>query len=341
MRPSPKETETRFLLRNLVSKPLSQALHRTIVTAPRTQKPGFWDREQKKPGFLVLFALLAFATSCSLVRTPAVSPPFRTRFGVAVGDVDVTAKQLDALGAVWYMDYRWKTPTLTGHERLYTVRCWEVEADRGAIAAAMRASGSAWWSLGNEPNDPAQDNVTPEQYAALYAAFEQWAQGAPQCRIVPAGIANVDWNWAQAFREAFRSSYGRYPRVDAWNVHNYILEASLDPYDVAEFQRRILAFRRWMETIGEGRKPLLLTEFGVLYGNGCCRRPVDPPQRLEDFMRDAVGWLTHSQAVTSWAWFATYADVFNGNLMTHKSELTDLGMLYRNLIRDNHASLDF
>ena len=259
--------------------------------------------------------------------------PFSTPFGVDVGEGPVTKQQLDALGPVWYSDWRWNTPSIGGHERLYVVRCNEVAGDRGAILSAMRASGSAWWSLGNEPNDANQDNVTPEEYADLYQVFEGWAASARGCRILPAGIANADWNWAEAFRQAFQRKYGRYPRVDGWNIHNYILEPGLDPYDVAEFQRRILAFDRWMETVGDGDKPLFLTEFGVLYGSGCCDRPVDPPEKIQSFMRDTVRWLNESHVVAGWAWFATRSELYNGSLMTEDGELNDLGETYRGLVR--------
>ena len=270
----------------------------------------------------------------SSFRNQVSGAPFTTPFGVVVGDLPVTAAQLDALGPVWYMDYRWSTPTLAGHQRLYTVRCGEVKPDRGAILAAMRAGGpSAWWSLGNEPNDPHQDNVSAEEYAGLYALFENWAAAA-RCHVVPAGIANADWNWAAAFREAFRRQIGRYPRVDAWNIHNYILEPGLDPYDGKEFQRRILAFRRWMESIGDGGKPLLLTEFGVLYGSGCCGRPVDPPARVQAFLRESVDWLAQSGQVSAWSWFATDAGPYNGSLLTPTGELNALGQQYRDLLEE-------
>jgi hypothetical protein len=278
---------------------------------------------------MVALAILWAGCGCAARREPP--PLFSTPFGVGVGDAPVTAAQLDALGPVWYMDWDWKTPALAGHERLYVIGCAEVKADRGKIATAMQASGATWWSLGNEPNDPNQDNVTPEQYAELYHIYEGWAEKAPRCGILPAGIANADWQWAEAFREAYRARYGRYPRSDGWNIHNYILEPGMDPYDVAEFGRRILAFRRWMESIGDGDKPLFLTEFGVLYGNGCCDRPVDPPEELETFMRDAVQWLLDSDAVSSWAWFATYTELYNGSLMTPAGELNSLGRAYREL----------
>ena len=77
--------------------------------------------------------------------------------------------------------------------------------------------------MGNEPNDPNQDNRTPEAYAFLYRVFEEWAAEAPRCGILPAGIANADWQWAERFRQEYFDRFGRYPRVDGWNIHNYIL----------------------------------------------------------------------------------------------------------------------
>jgi len=294
--------------------------------------------EGRKPRLrmVILLAVLFFCPACSLRQR--ASSPFGTPFGVDVGDVPATAEQLEAIGPVWYMDYRWNTPTLAGHDRLYVVRSWEARGDRGAIRSAMQASGPAWWSLGNEPNDPNQDNVSPEEYAELYYAFEGWAAEARQCHILPAGIANADWNWAEAFREAYRQEYGRYPRVDGWNIHNYILEEGLDPYDVAEFQRRILAFHRWMETIGDGHKPLFLTEFGVLYGNGCCNRPVDPPDRMQSFMRDTVRWLADSDLVACWAWFATDANPYNGSLLSSDGQLNALGTTYCELLLEQQSN---
>jgi hypothetical protein len=294
---------------------------------------GLAERRRLNASLLVMAWLLAFLSisGCSAQRHQEA--PFSTPFGVGVGDVPITAPQLDAIGPVWYLDWNWRGPALKGHERLYIIGCAEVKGDRGAIPAAMRASGASWWALGNEPNDPHQDNRTPEEYAELYFIFEGWAKNAPHCRILPAGIANADWQWAEAFREAFRAKYGRYPRVDGWNIHNYILEPGLDPYDIGEFQRRILAFHRWMERIGDGHKPLFLTEFGVLYGNGCCGRPVDPPEKVQAFMRDAVQWLVESKVVACWAWFATYSEQYNGSLMTTEGQLNDLGILYRDLVQ--------
>ena len=132
---------------------------------------------------------------------------------------------------------------------------------------ALGRHRSGWWILGNEPNDPNQDDLSPGAYAAFYHRAEGLIRRAdPKAHVTPAGISNADWRWAEAFRESYREQYGRYPRVDAWNIHDYVLEPDRDQLDVAEFQRRIIAFHTWMEESGEGDKPLLLTEFGALFG---------------------------------------------------------------------------
>jgi hypothetical protein len=281
-----------------------------------------------------LFASLVVCTSCQAQQAAKLPCSIPFGLGVAIEYEPSLSAPLDKLGPVWYMDWRWEPPAIEGHDRLYVIRCWQVKPDRGAIERAMRASAPAWWSLGNEPNDPNQDNVSVEEYAELYREFESWASQSPGVHIASAGIANADWQWAEAFREAFRVKYGRYPRIDAWNIHNYVLEPEFDPYDVTEFQQRILAFRHWMESIGDGDKPLFLTEFGVLYGDGCCGRPVDPPDRLQAFMSQSINWMIESQAIDCWAWFSSRCELFNGDLMTADGQLTELGIAYRGLIRD-------
>lgn len=285
---------------------------------------------RQRPVVLLLVGLMSLG--CGVRHSP---PLFGTKFGVGIGDAPLTAAQLGQLGPVWYMDWSWSKPPVPGHERLYVINCDEVQSQGSRIAAAMKASGPSWWALGNEPNDPNQDNRTPEEYAVLYRTFEDWAAEAPQCGILPAGIANADWQWAQQFRQSFLDQFGRYPRVDGWNIHNYILEPGLDPYDVGEFSRRIDAFDKWMESIGDGDKPLFLTEFGVLYGSGCCDRPVDPPERLQQFMLGTVDWLKSSGKVQAWAWFATYSRRYNGSLMSPDGELNELGELYGQLVRQD------
>lgn len=240
------------------------------------------------------------------------------------------ARELDALGAAWYLDYDYRGPSLGSHQRLFTLKTgWDL-SQVADIAAVYRGE---WWEFGNEPNDPNQDHVSSAEYARRYHDFYFTIKRIDAtARIVPAGIANADWGWAEAFREAYRARFGRYPLVDGWNIHNYLLDRCDSALDVGTFQKRILAFRRWLEYIGDADKPLFLTEYGVLYGNGCCGCPVIPVDSGIEYMRTTTRWLIESHLVQGWAWFAVRTDgKYNGDLFSASGVLTPYGTTYREL----------
>ena len=275
-----------------------------------------------------LVSILAFAIACVLLRgARAVPHSIWPRAGVVVaGSID--ARNMDLLGPVWYYNYGFMGTSLDGHPRALLVR---PPFSYDLLAEAVRENPSHWWLLGNEPNDPHQDNLSPEAYAAFFQRASTLIRANDvSCRIAPAGIANADWQWAQAFRESYRVQYGRWPRVDAWNIHNYVLEPQLDQLDVAEFQRRILTFRDWMKSIGESGKPLLLTEFGALYGTGHLGRPPEDPVRVQSYIGTVVDWLSETEHVQAWAWFSSWTGgQFNGDLYTDEQSLTAFGESYR------------
>ncbi len=246
-----------------------------------------------------------------------------------LGEADTA--MLDAIGPVWYYTYGFEGASIPGHERVYLVR---PGYDPSALRQALRRDRGAWWIVGNEPNDPYQDNLSPAAYAAFYQRFVSEARRWDStCRLVPAGIANCDWEWAQAFREAYRQAEGEYPPVDAWNVHNYILEPERDQLDLAEFQRRIVAFRAWMAEIGAQDTPLWLTEFGALYGTGQDGRPPQDLEQAAAYMASTVEWLAAGDQVQRWAWFATRtAGQFYGDLYDEAGLLTALGETYRDAV---------
>ncbi len=284
-------------------------------------------------GLLVILALLQRGAA-SLPSHP------RPRAGIVV-ITWTTPDVLDHLGPVWYYQYGFDGPNLPGHQRVYMV---PIHFDDDALLAAMRRAARSgpgtWWLVGNEPNDPYQDNLSPSAYAAFYRRVERLARWAdPSIRLVPAGIANADWRWAQAFRESYRAQFGRYPRVAAWNIHNYILDADRSQYDLPEFQRRILAFRAWMALSGEGHQALLLTEYGVLYGSGCCGRPVEDAAPGAEFMRQTTTWLEQTDYVQAWNWFSLdSAQQFNGDLLSPSGELSPFGQAYATWVRSALAS---
>jgi hypothetical protein len=243
-----------------------------------------------------------------------------------------TSQALDQLGSVWYYIYSFEGPVYSGHHRVLMAL---PHYDEARLAAAMRQNPGAWWLVGNEPNDPYQDNLSPEAYAAFYHRFERLARRVdPTARLMPAGIANADWQWAEAFRAAYRRAYGRHPRVDAWNVHNYILEPDLDQLDQDAFRARLIAFREWMARAGEGHKPLVLSEFGVLMGLERHDTRYAPPEAISAYIHETVAWLYATDYVQAWAWFANHTSgLFNGDLYDAEERLTPYGVAYRDAIR--------
>jgi hypothetical protein len=279
---------------------------------------------------VLLITLTAFAL-IPFWRRHDFPQPAPQGFGVAIGYGLGGVRELDTLGPVWYMNYDSAPAPLGNHPHFLLVNTGSELHD---LSGAARANRGAWWQFGNEPNDPNQDNVSPDDYARAYHRFYfTLKQADPAAQIVPAGIANVDWQWADAFLKAYQRDFGTYPKVDGWNIHNYLLDTCPDALNADRFKQRIVAFRAWMARSDQADKPLFLTEYGVLYGNGCCSCPVIPDSGVVDFMRTTSRWLETSRTVTAWAWFAvnTY-NRFNGDLFDDSARLTPFGEAYRDLV---------
>jgi hypothetical protein len=300
-----------------------------------------WRMVQDGTGwFGALTANVAITVTNTPTATPTATPTtllMPKGYGAVVGYHLGGKPELDQLGSVWYFDYDYRGTPIPGHTRFLTLKVSDSLAEVPVVA---QAQPGAWWQFGNEPNDPAQDNLTPSDYATRYRQFYTLVKGAdPSAHIVPAGIGDADWNWADAFREAYRTSYGSYPPEDGWNIHNYLLDSCANATNADAFKSRVLAFRDWMTRIGEQSKPLFLTEYGVLFGGGCCGCPTIPPAAVTDYMNTVTTWMAQTQSVTAWAWFAVNTEnQFNGDLFQDGGGITLFGQAYRNLIQTAPAS---
>lgn len=287
-------------------------------------------------GLALLLLTLVFS---STPWQQSQAKPMPRGFGAAVGYGLGGANELDQLGDVWYVDYGYGGARLGSHQRLYYVEARGAGDWEAALAVARQRRGE-WWQFGNEPNDPNQDNMSPSEFARRYHEFYfGLARVDPGARIVVGGIADADWRWMDAFRESYRAAYGRHPYVDGWAIHNYLLDRCEDATDVEQFKARIVAFREWMARIGAANQPLLLTEYGVLYGSGCCSCPPIEPDQVVGFMRTTTRWLVQSNLVQGWVWFAVRSGGrFNGDLFTDRDELTVYGNAYRELYDGFHKA---
>lgn len=222
------------------------------------------------------------------------------------------------------------------------------------------------------------------------------AQVAPSglVQVTPGRLQYLDLLWA-----AYREQYHAPMPVDVWNMHVYILpekradgtgtgahialgtdpalailESGGDPalcplenvYCYAEhddldiFAEQVVAMRTWMQEHGQQDKPLILSEFSILYVFMDYDNYQNPttcylqdeygncftPQRVSDFMVAAFDYLEgaadpnlgyprdNNRLVQQWMWYSTYVDIDQtggaSNLLTEDlAGLTQMGQTFQ------------
>lgn len=282
-----------------------------------------------------------------LVARNSWSGPYDDRFGVVgTGFPGPGALSLlDSLHVRQYYQYSWGEP-LPGKERLQLVGRSSI-SDVG-LDDFIRAHPGQYWQVGNEPNVPNQDALTPTEFAQQYHTWYTRIKAIdPTARILNAGIVNwpdvmgVDGAgvaYLRDFREAYLTLYGTYPPVDIWNIHDF------PPFYVGSdgrlhtnvcgdsganalylVKRFISQASSYLRGAGE-KQPIWLTEFGADYAD-------DNDPCVVTFMRDWVNWLEQTGLVARWYWFSTNAtaDGKGGSLVDLSGNLTPLGRAYRDL----------
>jgi hypothetical protein len=225
-----------------------------------------------------------------------------SRFGVGVPPVGPTAVSLSALSSLnagWYLDWTaTPAPSRPGgvsFAQLVNLREDGTSALSGAaLATAVRANPGALWLIGNEPDSPLQNNVTPDQYAQAYhELYRAIKAGDPTALVSAGGIVQptpLRMRYLDRILEAYTTRYGTPMPVDVWNTHIYILREEKDSWgayyppgisdaegkalgrlyevedhiDIAVFQEMVDRFRQWMAERGYQDCPLIITEFGVI-----------------------------------------------------------------------------
>jgi hypothetical protein len=295
-------------------------------------------------------------------------PEDRRRFGVGVPYPPLASTLADQLGIGWYLTWgvAVQPPHLPGVEFAQMVRLSEsgYRPDAATIHAAARANPGSIWLIGNEPDVPWQDNVTPSAYARHYhELFRLLKEADPTCQVAIGGVSQptpLRMAYLDQVLAEYQSLYQEAMAVDVWNVHNFILReergswgVGIPPGLAAEqgqlfevgdndslpvFSRQIVDFRRWMKAHGQQNKPLIVSEYGIPmpaeYGFGT--------QRVTDFMLGSFDTLLTAadpelgypadgyRLVQRWAWFSLADDTYpSGNLIDMADgSLTTLGQAY-------------
>jgi hypothetical protein len=221
--------------------------------------------------------------------------------------------------------------------------------DLKVITATARLNPGSLWLIGNEPDVPLQDNVTPEQYAPVYHKLYTTVKALdPTAQIAVGGLGQptrLRLAYLDRVLQIYQDLYGTEMPVDVWNIHAFILREErgawgvgippglkvdqgrlyevVDHDNMAIFRAQIVDFRRWMAEHGQRAKPLIVTEYGILmpeaYGF--------TPERVTQFMTQTFNYFLtardpqlgdpadDNRLVQSFVWFSSGDKTFPaGNL---------------------------
>lgn len=258
------------------------------------------------------------------------------------------------------------------------------------------------------PGGGRQDEMQPTLYPVFYKEVYDIIKAAdPTAKVAIGGVIQATplrLQYLTTIWDTYKQLYGSDMPVDVWNVHNFINAEFCQKEDIAggkelicyggaippgsntligayygedwrhidrvTFDAQIRAMRQWMKDRGQQEKPLIITEYGVLYKKiGDCPQPLpgggcgDPnwvdltnPQVIQDFMlwtfdyfadtKDcAIGYVADDcRLVQRWAWFSLenvgWDFNLHGMLFDHNvKQLAPAGERFRQYTLSNYEKL--
>jgi hypothetical protein len=226
------------------------------------------------------------------------------------------------------------------------------------VASIAQANPGVLWLIGNEMDridwdGGGQDEMMPELYAEAYHDLYHLIKDTDDAAQVAIGgviqptplrLEYLDTVW-----DTYQSLYLTEMPVDMWNIHNMILREVANSYgadvppgassytgrlyelqdadDIGIFEDHVLDFRQWMKDKGQRDKPLIISEYSVLYGQ--------VPGHDYDYARvkaylyatfDYMSTATSSslgypadgnRLVQRWAWYSLNDANFEGGITYH------------------------
>jgi hypothetical protein len=247
----------------------------------------------------------------------------------------------------------------------------KVTPSKATIAQMVAAHPGALWMLGNEPDSLYQgDPIYPDVYAHVYHETYTYIKGLdPTALIANGGIVqptpcrlmylDIVWN-------TYQQAYGEPMPVDVWNIHAFTLRevynswgASTPPgvptscamdYRIYEaedmdiFRDNLVAFRQWMKDRGQQDRPLIISEYGILWPDWLADEHgvYYTPARVSHFMTQTFDLFLYEsfpevgqpeddyRLVQAWAWYSLSDDQqYNGYLFHSGSkQISDMGEAY-------------
>lgn len=273
-------------------------------------------------GLALGLALLGGAGSTAFAGTQ-VYPCDNERLGYGVVS-GIEHYDVVPLRAGWYVDWGAKLHALHPGamdfaQVVRVTRQGYYVTDGQELAAIVAQNRGSLWLIGNEPDAPAQDNVSPEDYARVYhQAYYDIKRVDPAAQVAIGGIVQATplrMKWLDRVWAEYQRTYGETMPVDVWNVHAFVLRearpgygSECNPNDTGTwgagipaglpdncglwvttnqiddhnlFVEQIVRFRTWMRDHGQQNKELVVSEYGILFNEELGYTPA----RVRDYMR--------------------------------------------------------
>ena len=229
-----------------------------------------------------------------------------------------------------------------------------------------------------------QDEMLPEVYAEAYHELYNLIKGAdPTAQVAIGGVIqptplrlqylDIVWN-------SYQSKYGTTMPVDVWNVHNFIMKEYLNDFgasippglpgnpqvgvtystdwthvDMGIFNEQIRRFRQWMKDKGQQNKPLIVSEYGVLYfhdGIGALSVTKQFMQNTFDYFlntKDCSIGLPSDECrlVQRWAWYSldspasSFGPNQNAVIFRPDGTRTELYDVFKSFVDSNFNALQY
>ncbi|MBM4430623.1 MAG: DNRLRE domain-containing protein, partial [Chloroflexi bacterium] len=331
------------------------------------------------PFYLFVLAMLALLLPVtSRGQGPLYALP-TDRFGVGVASSNGTIGLYDVapLRIGWYSDWRTQLdpprPYGLDYVHLIWVYAGAFSPSLDQLGPIIDANPGSLWLIGNEPECIYQGNSTPQQYADVYKELYDFIKGRDaSAQVAIGGVVEptpLRLKWLDLVLGHYQATYGQPMPVDVWNIHMQILREKRGSYgcdipagltegsgrlydwtqnaDIGIFRQLVEEFRTWMKQKGFQNKPLIISEYGVLY-------PPEygyTPAVVNAFMNATFDYLLTAidanlgypadgyRLVQRWLWYSlneqpydlSTGKGFNGGLFDHTdyARITSMGRNFR------------
>lgn len=232
-----------------------------------------------------------------------------------------------------------------------------------------------------------QDEITPASYAMAYHELHGIIKAAdPTAQVAIGGVIQATplrLEYLTMVWDSYQLLYGEEMPVDVWNTHAFVfselpaeaagipvgIPANAEPsylgndryalhIDFSKVAEQIVGLRQWMKERGQQEKPLIISEYGLVYPNSLMGHQNSDPTPVVDFLIESSTYFLNEKncelgysadecrLVQQWNWFSLEGRTAAANpharlLDPSTGELTEAGEAWRDFVEDNIAELSW